>query len=190
MMRSQFIKPFGIGAIIALAVVGGAIFAQPLVAQHLQQSSYGCPSIVFIPTSIEGSGFLMSEHTGYGPNSMQFVMKPNSTTFVNMTYFTGGNAALSIYGNQSQYFIPIQYLSELPSDTGISSNQSGIIIAPVLVAVKGNYTLSAIYEISASASAMKASYIASFPETCGPQVVLTVGNSFYNGPGLTSGAYN
>jgi hypothetical protein len=195
MSTKQFIKPFGIGAVIALAVVGGAIFGLPLLAQHAQPSPYSCPAITFIPTSIEGSGFLMSKHTGYGANGMQFVMKPNSTAFINMTYFTGGReSAQSIYANRSRYFVPIQYLSELPpsnhSANDLSSSQSGVIIAPVNVAVNGNNTLSVIYEASASASAMKASYIVGLPETCGPQVVLTVGNSFYNGPGLTGGAYS
>ncbi|TMI24932.1 hypothetical protein E6H36_07660 [Candidatus Bathyarchaeota archaeon] len=98
MLNTGFVKAFSIGAIVALAVIGGVVVGQPLLARN-QESSYNCPSFIAIPPSFHGSGFLMSKTTGFGPNGMQFVIKPNSTAFLQISYFVGANSVENIYVN-------------------------------------------------------------------------------------------
>ncbi|TMI24933.1 hypothetical protein E6H36_07665 [Candidatus Bathyarchaeota archaeon] len=71
----------------------------------------------------------------------------------------------------------------------LTDAEVGLAAATVDVTVTGNHTLTATYEVSASASALNGAYTGTFWSTCGPQVVLTIGDSFYTGPGL-GGVYN
>lgn len=193
-MITQFVKRFAIGAGIALAVVAGLVFVQPLFL-HGEPSSLNCPSSLIIPTSIQGTGFLKTKNaTTASLNIAQFVLKPNSTAFLQITYYSGLNNVRNIFGNNSVYFKPIEYWYKLGSNssnpTYLSDNQTGIMAAPINVSTSGNQTLSVSYEISADSSAKQGAYVLGLPGTCGPMYVLTIGNSFYNGPGLTGGAHS
>jgi len=179
------------GALIALALVGSVVFAGPLLTGN--QSHFMCAGVAGFPTAFQGSGFLLNRPTGY-PNSMQFVIKPDSTAFMQITYTIPNSdaniTAQSIYANRSQYFTPIEYWYRLGSNPspGLSSSEVGMNAIPVNVTANGIHSLTSTYEVSTSATAQQGAYIASFWSTCGPQIVLTIGYSFYSGPGLT-GSY-
>ena len=187
MMKSQFVLPFILGAVIALALVGGAVFAGPFLTKN--QSTFLCPGVAGFPTYFKGTGFLMSRPTGY-PNSMQFVIKPNSTAFIQTTYSIPSNSdnitAQSIYANRSEYFTPIQFWYKLGNSPslGLNTSQVGMTAMPVNVTANGNHSLNSTYELSTSATAQEGAYAANWWSICGPQIVLTIGYSYYTGPGL------
>jgi hypothetical protein len=122
---------------------------------------------------------------------MQFVITPNSTAFLQITYSISDNSenitAQSIYSNWSTYFTPVKYWYKLGSNPspGLNTSEVGMTATPVNVTATGKYILTATYEVSALANAKQGAYITNIFSTCGPQIVLTVGYSLYNGPGLT-----
>ena len=125
---------------------------------------------------------------------MQFVIRPNSTAFLTITYWISNvdnTTALSIYANWTYYFRPIQYWYRLGSSPtpGMNTSQVGMTAYPVNATANGNHVLTSTYEVSASANAEQGAFNAAWFDTCGPQIVLTVGYSLYNGPGLTGGKY-
>src|SRR5439155_7825920 len=128
MIKSQFVLPFSIGATLALAVVGGAIFAGPFLAPN---QSILCAGVVGRPTSFQGDGFVASRPTGF-LNGMQFVIRPNSTAFLQITYSISDNSenvtAQSIYANWSEYILPIQYWYKLGNTptSGQSTTEVGM----------------------------------------------------------------
>jgi len=190
-LKSGFVQPFALGAVIALALVGTAVLAGPLLTRN---QSFMCPLQVGFPTSFHGNGFVVSKPTGF-PNSMQFVIRPNSTAFLQTTYsiseYTQNNTAKSIYANWTQYFLPIEYWYKLGSTPSgaLSASQVGMTAYPVNVTTSGDYVLTSTYEISAMANALQGAYTAGWFSTCGPQIVITIGYNLYTGPGLTGGGY-
>jgi hypothetical protein len=180
MTNFEFAKSFGIGAIVALVVVGGVVFAQLSLAPN-QRSSFNCQEITGSPYSIQGSGFTKSRSSQI---SSQFVIKPNSTAFLRISYYAPFDTAQDIYANRSKYFFPTQYWGKLGTNSILSDAEVGLAAAPVNVTVTGIHTLNATYEVTALASAQNGAYLGVFWNICGPQLVLTVGDSFYNGPGL------
>jgi hypothetical protein len=187
MLYSQFVKPFGLGAILAVALVGGALLAGPLLFP--QNESSMCQILVGLPSSFQGYGFLTSRPIAPGPYGMQFVIKPNSTAFLQINYTISNPeniTAQTIYANWSEYIHPIQYWDRLGSTTimGLNTSTVGMTAIPVNVTASGTYVLSTTYEVSALANAEQGAYIASWFSLCGPVLVLTVGYALYTGPGL------
>ncbi|OLB71477.1 hypothetical protein AUI06_03725 [archaeon 13_2_20CM_2_52_21] len=190
MLKSQFVLPFGLGSILAIALVGGAIFVGPLLTPN---QSFLCPGVVGDPTSFQGVGFVTSKPTRF-PNGMQFVIKPNSTAFVQTSHYVPSNSenitAQSIYTNWSEYIRPIQYWYKLgSSQVMLNASQVGVTATPVNVTANGNHTLITTYEVSALANAKEGAYITTWFSTCGPLLVFTVGYTLYTGPGLSGGKY-
>src|SRR2546430_6763551 len=105
MLKSQFVLPFGLGSILAIALVGGAIFVGPLLTPN---QSFLCPGVVGDPTSFQGVGFVTSKPTRF-LNGMQFVIKPNSTAFVQTSHYVPSNSE-----NRSE-----EHTSELQSQSNL-----------------------------------------------------------------------
>ena len=195
LIRSHFVFPFCMGAIIALALVGGAIYAGSL---RTQNPSFMCPPVVGGPTSFNGNGFVMSKPTGFA-GGMQFVIKPNSTAFLDTTYYIANISssinAKTIYANWTHYFRPIEYWYRLGSGNSsrygpwLNASQVGMTAFPVNVTANGNHIVTSTYEISASPNAQQGAYIGNWFAQCPPQTVLTIGYTPYNGAGLPGGAY-
>lgn len=190
MNKTGFILPFGLGAIIALALVGGAIVAAPLLSK---QQSFLCGGVVGHPTSFQGQGFATSGGTGW-LGGMQFVIRPNSTGSLTVTYIIANNSenitAQTIYANWTSYFRPVEYWYKLGPNTALlNASRVGMNAYPVNASANGKNILSSTYEISALANAQEGAYYTTWFSTCGPQIVITIGYTLYAGPGLADGKY-
>lgn len=140
-----------------------------------------CPAS-FALSSFKGSGFLTSK-------GGQFLMKPNTTAYINITYTEMSISPNTVNANSSTYFGPIQLLKVSGSNAlSIEASSVGIKGGSISVSILGNTSLSVIYEISASASAQQGTYLMHLWSAC-PGPLLTVGNTLYDGP-YSSGVFN
>lgn len=139
---------------------------------------YNCPLLTDIPLNWTGSGFFLS-------NRYQFVIKPGTAAFLNITYPLGGTFNSSIVNNYTAYFFPITKLDRInvSSVQSISASQAGINIHPINVTMSdsNNHSFSVLYIINASITAPNDSYI--IPQLWSTCIfpILTVGDSLYTG---------
>jgi hypothetical protein len=182
-----------VGSVALVVAIAFEIF-QPISSQ--QNASYNCGGSVVTLNSVQASGFLMNG-SSVGPPAYetQYVLKPNSTGLLKIEYYAPSMRAEDIYANQSYYFKPIDSWFKLGTNTSaenffLSDAQAGISASPMNMTVTGNHTLTETYEINSSSYALKGAYILDVTGTCGPALILTIGNSVYIGPGLSGGKYN
>lgn len=187
-MIKQFILPFALGAIIAGALVGGTIYAGTRLTQN---QTYFCPLSTGAPTSYHGTGFLASRPAGWG---MQFVIRPGTTAFLQVTYrmigYNINSNATYVAANSAAYLSPIKYWLPVGTvNTFLNTSQVGMTAIPINATASGTYVLNTIYEISTASNATQGAYNAGWFDTCGPQIIMTIGYSLYTGPGLSGGTY-
>jgi len=187
-MNPMLAKSFALGAIIAIAVVGSVISGELVVAQ--QGSSYGCPAAMAAIINSSGSGFLMNEQIGKS-QSVQYVITPSSSANLTINYYLGSYTAQHILDNSSDYFHPVESWAQVGSKSAspLSPSDVGLFATPNGESTTGNRTLTASYELTTLSSALKGAYVGYFWSNCPPQIVITVGNSLYAGPGLNEGLY-
>src|SRR5216683_3785573 len=124
-MRSAFAKPFLLGAIIALASVIAIVTAAPILTRFLM----GGPSLIYncqnaipaTPTSFRSWGFVTSHPTGFGPYGTQFVIRPNSTALLEITYShfrgVGVYSAQGFYADSAKYITPVHAWGNLANNS-------------------------------------------------------------------------
>ncbi len=200
-MTSAFAKPFFLGAVIALASVIAIVTAAPILTRFLMGGPsliYNCQNVIpATPTSFRSWGFVTSHPTGFGPYGTQFVIRPNSTALLEITYShfrEGESAAQGFYADNAKYITPVRSWANIASRSPpihiYNSTEIGLWATPINTALTDNMSsLTATYQVSASATALTGPYVGDFFSTCGPDIVLTVGSGLYTGQGL-GGVWN
>ncbi len=200
-MNKQFAKPFVIGAVIAIAVVGGAILAQPLISLHQNRISYQnqngnfllnvgsggsfCPYSYAVPTTMQGYGFLMGKEG-------QLVIQPNSTAFLKINYENPNQEVTpsSIYNASEPFALalpPNQGWFRVVGNNvnpGVNYDDTEIGLAAYVnnvTILPSHLNMSITYELVTSPNATEGTYTSVFWSICAPYLLVDVGSSYYNG---------
>lgn len=193
----HFAKPFLLGVVVGVAVVVGALIAQPLVTPNRNQipiqntngnfstniNNVGlCPAIISEPITMQAYGFLNAK-------SGDILIGPNTTAFLKLNYLdTGPDVNFSSLNDRNSFLYLGRSLTTWDKLVGnhvnpaVKYNTSEIGLAGyvVNVTISPSYTnMSIIYEIVTTPHAVNGTYFSSFWGTCSNPAV-TVESPYTN----------
>lgn len=174
---------------VALALIVGYTLLLPL-NNYVRLNYESCP-MLFSTTTISATGFTNQiQRYGGRPPVNEFVLAPNTTGYITLSYNTTGygpllerikvvnpNATIASFFNDSTAII--SRINRTGQFGPISANQSGIRISETNVSSLGDYLAAVTYMLQANSSA-EGTYLISFWQIC-PGEIFTVGNTPYQG---------